>query len=72
MLRRDEERSCQDIVDFCSVFSEFVCMRDFRETVCKVFWVVVVVASSFVIVPLSHHYLGNEKCLTVLRRGECL
>lgn len=30
--------SCQDIVDFCSVFSEFMCMRDFRETVCKVFW----------------------------------
>lgn len=51
--------SCQHIVDFCSVFSEFMCMRDFRETVCKVFWVVVVVASSFVIVPLSHLYLGE-------------
>lgn len=52
--------SCQDIVDFCSVFSEFMCMRDFRETVCKEFWVVVVVvARSFVIVPLSHHYLGE-------------
>lgn len=26
---------------------------------CKVFWFVVVVASSFVIIPLSHHYLGE-------------